>query len=62
MIRTGQQYLDSIRDAREVYIDGERVNEVTRHLMIVGSRPQASRQGGRERFPMSARGAGCQRL
>jgi 4-hydroxyphenylacetate 3-monooxygenase len=31
MIRTGQQYLDSIRDGREVYIDGERVADVTRH-------------------------------
>ena len=31
MIRTGQQYLDSIRDGREVYIDGERVKDVTRH-------------------------------
>ncbi len=31
MIRTGQQYLDSIRDGREVYIDGTRVDDVTRH-------------------------------
>ena len=31
MIRTGQQYLDSIRDGREVYINGERVSDVTRH-------------------------------
>jgi 4-hydroxyphenylacetate 3-monooxygenase len=34
MIRTGQQYLDSIRDQREVYINGERVNDVTRHPMF----------------------------
>jgi 4-hydroxyphenylacetate 3-monooxygenase len=34
MIRTGQQYLDSIRDNREVYINGERVNDVTRHPMF----------------------------
>jgi 4-hydroxyphenylacetate 3-monooxygenase len=34
MIRTGQQYLDSIRDSREVYIDGERVEDVTRHPMM----------------------------
>ena len=34
MIRTGQQYLDSIRDDREVYIDGERVKDVTRHPML----------------------------
>jgi 4-hydroxyphenylacetate 3-monooxygenase len=31
MIRTGQQYLDSIRDGREVHINGERVKDVTRH-------------------------------
>jgi 4-hydroxyphenylacetate 3-monooxygenase len=31
MIRTGQQYLDSIRDQREVYVNGERVKDVTRH-------------------------------
>lgn len=34
MIRTGAQYLDSIRDSREVYIDGERVADVTRHPML----------------------------
>ena len=34
MIRTGQQYLESIRDGREVYINGERVRDVTRHPMI----------------------------
>jgi 4-hydroxyphenylacetate 3-monooxygenase len=34
MIRTGQQYLDSIRDSREVYINGERVRDVTRHPML----------------------------
>jgi 4-hydroxyphenylacetate 3-monooxygenase len=34
MIRTGQQYLDSIRDGREVYIDGARVKDVTRHPML----------------------------
>src|SRR5271156_6679995 len=34
MIRTGQQYLDSIRDGREVYIDGERVKDVTKHPML----------------------------
>jgi 4-hydroxyphenylacetate 3-monooxygenase len=34
MIRTGQQYLDSIRDQREVYINGERVKDVTRHPMF----------------------------
>src|ERR1700759_4719449 len=34
MIRTGQQYRDSIRDDRAVYIDGERVKDVTRHPML----------------------------
>ncbi len=34
MIRTGNQYLDSIRDDREVYINGERVKDVTRHSMM----------------------------
>ena len=34
MIRTGREYLDSIRDGREVYIDGERVADVTRHPMM----------------------------
>jgi 4-hydroxyphenylacetate 3-monooxygenase len=34
MIRTGSQYLDSLRDGREVYINGERVKDVTRHPML----------------------------
>jgi len=34
LIRTGRQYLDSIRDAREVYIDGERVKDLVRHPMF----------------------------
>jgi 4-hydroxyphenylacetate 3-monooxygenase len=34
MIRTGQQYRDSLRDAREVYINGERVRDVARHPMF----------------------------
>ena len=29
MIRTGRQYLDSLRDDRELWIDGERVSDVT---------------------------------
>ena len=28
MIRTGKQYLDSIRDGRDVYINGEKVKDV----------------------------------
>jgi 4-hydroxyphenylacetate 3-monooxygenase len=31
MIRTGRQYLEGIRDGREVWIDGERVKNVTSH-------------------------------
>jgi 4-hydroxyphenylacetate 3-monooxygenase len=34
MIRTGTQYLDSLRDGREVYINGARVKDVTRHPML----------------------------
>ena len=31
MLRTGQQYRDSIRDGRRIWIDGERVSDVTTH-------------------------------
>ncbi len=31
MIRTGQQYRDTIRDGREVWINGEKVRDVTTH-------------------------------
>ena len=31
MLRTGEQYRDSLRDGREVWIDGARVDDVTRH-------------------------------
>ncbi len=34
MIRTGQQYRDSIRDGRVVYMNGERVADVTTHPMF----------------------------
>jgi 4-hydroxyphenylacetate 3-monooxygenase len=34
MIRSGSQYLDSIRDGREVYINGGRVKDVTTHPML----------------------------
>lgn len=34
MIRTGEQYRDSIRDGREVYVNGERVRNVTSHPMF----------------------------
>src|ERR1043166_4525030 len=31
MIRTGQQYRDSLKDGREVWMNGERVKDVTTH-------------------------------
>ncbi len=34
MIRTGQQYGDPIRDGRQVWINGERVRDVTSHPMF----------------------------
>ena len=34
MIRTGDQYKDSIRNNREVYMNGERVKDVTTHPMF----------------------------
>ncbi len=34
MIRTGTEYRDSIRDGRQVYINGERVRDVTVHPMF----------------------------
>ena len=34
MIRTGAQYRDSIRDGREVWMNGERVPDVSTHPMF----------------------------
>ncbi|KQR78367.1 4-hydroxyphenylacetate 3-hydroxylase [Burkholderia sp. Leaf177] len=34
MIRTGEQYRESIRDGRQVWINGERVKDVTTHPMF----------------------------
>jgi 4-hydroxyphenylacetate 3-monooxygenase len=34
MIRTGEQYRESIRDGRQVWINGERVKDVTAHPMF----------------------------
>jgi 4-hydroxyphenylacetate 3-monooxygenase len=31
MIRTGEEYRESLRDGRQVWIDGEKVDDVTRH-------------------------------
>ena len=32
MVRTGEQYRDSIRDGREVYVNGEHVKDVLKFL------------------------------
>tara|TARA_Y100001960_G_scaffold333322_1_gene437774 strand:- start:4177 stop:5685 length:1509 start_codon:yes stop_codon:yes gene_type:complete len=34
MIRTGDEYRESIRDGREVWIDGEKVKDLTQHPML----------------------------
>ena len=34
MIRTGEQYIESIRDGREVYVNGEKVKDVPSHPMF----------------------------
>src|ERR687893_1424089 len=34
MIRTGEEYRESIRDGREVWVSGERVSDVTTHPMF----------------------------
>ena len=31
MLRTGQQYKDGLKDGREVWMDGERVKDITTH-------------------------------
>ena len=35
-IRTGSQYLDGIRDGREVWCDGERIKDVTKDPRFAG--------------------------
>jgi len=35
-LRTGAQYLDALRDGREVWLNGERVEDVTRHPQLAG--------------------------
>lgn len=34
MIRTGEEYIESIRDGREVYVNGEKVKDVATHPMF----------------------------
>ena len=36
-VRTGTQYIDGLRDTREVWIGGERVSDVTTHAAFAGS-------------------------
>lgn len=36
MIRTGKDYLESLKDGRQVYIDGEQVEDVTTHPALKG--------------------------
>ena len=35
-MRTGQQYLDSLKDGRAVYLEGEKVADVTTHPAFAG--------------------------
>ena len=34
MIRTGNEYRESLKDGREVWIDGERVKDLSTHLVF----------------------------
>ena len=34
--RTGQEYIDGLRDDRELYVNGERVRDVTRYPAFQG--------------------------
>src|ERR1700737_1792754 len=37
MIKRGEQHIASLRDGREIYLDGERVNDVTTHPAYRGA-------------------------
>jgi 4-hydroxyphenylacetate 3-monooxygenase len=37
MIKTGEQHIASLRDGREIYLDGERVADVTVHPAYRGA-------------------------
>ena len=50
MIRTSEEYLDSIRDGREVWIDGERVDDVTTHPAF---KPIVDARAASTTWPMS---------
>ena len=34
---TGERYIESLRDGREVWLDGERVEDVTKHPAFTGA-------------------------
>ncbi len=36
VVRTGRQYLDDLRDGRDVWLEGERVKDVTTHPKLAG--------------------------
>lgn len=42
-MRTGAEYLESLRDGRNVIIDGERIEDVTKHPLTRGYAAQAAR-------------------
>ncbi|MET8537602.1 4-hydroxyphenylacetate 3-hydroxylase N-terminal domain-containing protein [Streptomyces sp. NPDC005065] len=42
-MRTGAEYLESLRDGRNVFIDGERIEDVTKHPLTRGYAAQAAR-------------------
>ena len=41
MIRTGEQYRESLRDGRQVWINGEKVKDVTVHPVLQADRRRA---------------------
>ena len=34
--RTGKQYIEALRDGRSLYVNGERISDVTSHLPFQG--------------------------
>lgn len=42
-MRTGSEYLESLRDGRNVFIDGERIEDVTKHPLTRGYAARAAR-------------------
>ena len=61
MIRTGEQYRDGLRDGREVWIDGERVKDVTKHpatkpIVDIRARMYDMQHEDKSRFDADLRG------